>query len=455
MDKKDHFPFIARYLHSPIVDISGGEPFTPRSNIVKDQDLNILRALGTKTLVGYRWNNTDKVADVWSKIAESGYVIFKEITEDVQKAIRKIGCYRVLRKEPMWVLQKVGQRPGFIPMIEKKDDRKRICLVRFGAYGDMIFMTLLIDHYKRSGYHVTLCTTERGNGIFKNDPRLDDVMFIESGVVSDAVGVFEGFFAELAKQYDELINLSGTLESTLLPREGQDKLYGEDFLTRHAACNKNYIDAHFEKCGLPVAPKAKPKIWLSESEISWAYHEVGLAKKALKKSFVVLWNLWGSSFHKIYPWMYDVWGLVDANEDDIGFITISDQEGKILEDKRLRCVFRRAGRYSIRQTLALHSVVRAVVTPETLSLVAGFAFDAPIVALLSHSSPEQYYWREQDVVLYPTHLDCPCYPCHQIHYSRLSCPRGKVERSATLCMDSIAPVDVYEAIKKIRGEAAK
>jgi len=300
---------------------------------------------------------------------------------------------------------------------------------------------------------VTVITQDRGKQILGGDPRVDDLMVIEPGVVPTEVGKFEPFLAEMAKGYDEFINLSGILEERMLPREGQDPLYFEDYDTRQVKCSGRYMDAHFEKCGLPVPADPNPTVHLTRAERDWAVTEAANIKKTLGKSFLVLWNLMGSAYHKMYPWLYDVWGIVENNRDDIGFVTVSEPLGIVLEERKFKCVAGRAGKYSVRQTLAMHSAVDAVLTPETMSLVAGLSFSAPIIALLSHSSPSQYRWREGDKALYPAHRDCTCYPCHQIHYTRRSCPRGVYCKDATLCMDSITPKAVYEALVAVRGEA--
>ena len=54
-------------------------------------------------------------------------------------------------------------------------------------------------------------------------------------------------------------------------------------------------------------------------------------------------------------------------------------------------------------------------------------YDVPKICLLSHSSPNNLTknWKNT-MTLSP---DVPCHPCHQMHFSRASCPLSYVEVS--------------------------
>lgn len=454
MDKIDHLPHIVRYLRSPIVELdAGGEPFTRKAIVCPQPQLPIFAKGSIRTLVGYRLTEPRAVPLIASQVAEGGHLIFKEISEECLKAFQGIARFKVMMREPMWVLRRVKGKNGLEPLLTVADSRKRVCILRWGAFGDMLMISPIIDHYRELGYHVTLSTTERGQKVFVGDPRIDDLAMVESGVAEFSKGEkLDRFLKGLGDPFDVFVNLAEVLEADLLPRENVDPLYNATWEERHATCNRNYMHAHFVKCGLPVpAGPVHPTVVLTDTEREWGKAELWTIRKKLGKSFIFLWNLMGSSFHKMYPWIYDVWFLVDQNRDDIGFVTVSDRMGEVLEDKRFSCVLHRSGKYTIRQVLALHSAVDAVVTPETFSLPAAFAFKSPVVALLSHSSKEQYFFRDGDIPLSPPIKDCPCYPCHQIHYSRLSCRRGNFNHDATLCMDSITPGALYQALLRIAG----
>jgi len=452
MSKLDHLPAIARYLRSPVLDLSGGDAFTETSIRARDTTLDPFLQNSVRTIVGYRMQEKTFLERIWGLLSEGGCLIYRDIHPDVLQLLKRIGRHRVLMEDPMWVVQKLKGANGRVVDLKLADPRKKVALLRLGAYGDMIMITPLLDYFRAQDCHITVITQSKGKEILGRDPRIDDLMAIEPGVIPTEVGKFEPFLEEMAKKYDRFINLSGTLEETMLPREGSDPLFFADYDTRQLKCGGKYMDAHFVKAGIPVPLHPNPTVYLHKDELEWGVAEARRLKATLRKSFLVLWNLMGSSFHKMYPWMYDVWSIIEHNRDDIGFVTVSEPLGIVLQDRQFKCVAGRAGKYSIRQTLALHAAVDGVVTPETMSLVAGLGFRAPVIALLSHSSKDQYWWRPGDRALYPTLKDCPCYPCHQIHYSRRSCPRGVYSGDATLCMDSITPKQVYDALVEIRGE---
>jgi len=62
-----------------------------------------------------------------------------------------------------------------------------------------------------------------------------------------------------------------------------------------------------------------PSVWLSDAEKEWAKKEVEQVRKRLGKKFIVLWNIFGSCFHKMYPHMFDVFFLIKTNRDDIEY----------------------------------------------------------------------------------------------------------------------------------------
>jgi hypothetical protein len=255
----------------------------------------------------------------------------------------------------------------------------------------------------------------------------------------------------LGTGFDKVLKLSGTVEGDLLRVEGFPN-FNDPWEKRHIECNKNYIDHHFTRAGLDIKGRL-PVIILTDAEREWAKKEVDHIRKKLKRSYIVLWNIFGSGWHKAYPWMFDVWMILKTNRDDVGILAVSDSHGGyVVGNEFNELVHNGCGKYKIRQSLALHSAVDAVVTPETWSLSAGLGFPKPIIALLSHSSKEKFSFRDGDIPLAPKVKDCPCYPCHRLIYSREGCSRGLYNKDATLCMDQIPPADVYDALMILRSK---
>jgi ADP-heptose:LPS heptosyltransferase len=102
------------------------------------------------------------------------------------------------------------------------------------------------------------------------------------------------------------------------------------------------------------------------------------------------------------------------------------------------------GDWSIRRSLAFIEQADVIVGPETGALNAAAMLRVPKVVMLSHSGHENLtkHWH-RTVVLEPT--DCPCHPCHAMHYNWDDC--HWVEKpGGALCAVNIRPETVYDAV---------
>jgi len=353
---------------------------------------------------------------------------------------------------PFTIVKRLSGPPGEYPAPVPKpvDGRKKVLLIRYGAIGDHLMVSPLIQHYHDEGWHITYNVSENGEKIYEGDPRIDDLMVQQMALISSKRTDLDAYWKKLEKDYDKVVSLIECVEGDLLRVEGSDQ-YGDSILKRQIECKGNYIDHHFERAGLDIKGRL-PSIWLSDKEREWAKNEVAMVRKKLGKSFIVLWNIFGSSWHKAYPGMFDVWSLLKINRDDIGVLAVSDQMGKYVVGNNFNDVlYNGCDRYKLRQSIALHSAVDAVVTPETWSMTAALGFDAPMIALLSHSARSNISARDKDIILAPSVKACSCYPCHQLHFSRIGCPRGVYFEDATLCADSIEPGTVYQSLMTLRS----
>lgn len=443
---------VIRHLRTPLLDV-GDENNTSISHkgiAVKDHQLGWFKPGTIKTVCLPPFDKPTAIGLIWPILADGGKIVTSRLAEEVRKELRKTASFDVVSEPPYTIVRKLSGPPGERQGKQKQsDNRKRVLISRYGAYGDHMMTSGLVQHFHDEGWNITYNCTEKGQEIYKGDPRIDDLMVQESDIIPPN-DELRKYWDELSGDYDKFVNLSEIIEGKLLRMEGRPDFL-DPWVKRAAECSGNYLDAHFERAGID-AKGTLPNIYLSDAEKEWAKREVDHVRKKLGKSHIVLWNVFGSSYHKMYPWMFDVWYLIDHNRDDIGVLAVSDGLGKFVVGNDFKCVFNAGERYKIRQAMSLHSVVDSVVTPETWSLIAGLSFPAPVVALLSHSAKENYTWRDGDVPLRPKVADCPCYPCHQIHYSRTSCPRGIREAAATRCMDAIKPLDVYHSILRMQSD---
>ena len=329
------------------------------------------------------------------------------------------------------------------------------CVVRYGGFGDQIQASNILPELKRQGYHVTFMTTPKGRDILKHDPHIDQWFIQDPDQVPN--GALTDYWKHHAARFDRFINLSESIEGTLLALPGRANHAWPDAVRRREM-GRNYLEWTAELAEVP---------YTSEAAFYPAEHETRAARDYL--AFIacgnrtpalfempppirtILWVLAGSSVHKFYPGQDVVISNLLRAYPDVHVIFSGDAACAILEagwedHSRVHC---NSGNMTIRQTLALAQLVDVVVGPETGVLNAVGFHEVEKVVLLSHSTPENLtkHWRNVRAVM---PFNTPCYPCHRLHYTREFCPEDKATGAAA-CQTSIAPVVVFEAIEDALG----
>lgn len=330
--------------------------------------------------------------------------------------------------------------------------KKRCLVIRYGAIGDQIMAASVLPGLKDQGYYITYNTTENAGEVVKNNPNIDEFLFQDRDQVPNMQLVH--YWKALKERYDKVVNLSETVEGSLLYLPGRPMHEMSHEARDLLAGNINYLDLQHDVAGVPrnYSPCFCPTA-----------EEVAEAKKKLnainpdRSIPTILWALTGSAPHKTYPFVNVVmaWLLektpahiimtgdaTTAKELEDGILaTLKETPGLDLSRVHATC-----GKWSIRETLSIAEQVDCVVGPETGVLNSVSFLDIPKVIYLSHSSEVNLTrdWKNTKV-LKPETSACPCYPCHQLHYGFDFCT--KVETTgAALCASSIAPEDVFKAI---------
>lgn len=330
--------------------------------------------------------------------------------------------------------------------------KKTVCVVRYGGYGDSVMAANILPELKRQNFHITFMTTPRGQDILSHDPHIDAWMLQEDDEIPNHE--LPLYWAEQAKKFDRFINLSESVEGTLLAFPGRTN-HGWPLAVRQKVLNKNYLEWTAELAEVPYASEAHfyPSIdetsratnYLSDFRNSLAGDlAIGMRTPA---RFNILWCLAGSSVHKFTPHQDTVIAHLLATLPEAVIIFSGDEACQILEsgwenEPRIKC---ESGKMSIRDTLALAQQVDCVVGPET-GVLNAVAFE-PMgkVIMLSHSSKENLtkHWHNTDTL---TPANTACYPCHRLHYGREFCHTSE-ETGAAQCQQDISPEWIYDAIK--------
>lgn len=420
----------------------------------------------------------------WSKIKVGGYLVLHLPHRDFYPNIGTTGSNPDHKHDfiPLDIQQAMARLPGSWDMVveDERNERmeysflqvfrkgkqnctlhsrsayepkpaKTVCVVRYGGMGDSIQSANILPELKRQGYHVTFMTTPRGHDILKHDPHIDEFYLQDTDQVPNQE--LTEFWVANARHYDRFINLSESVEGTLLAMPGRANHMWPDNLRREML-GINYLEFTAKLAELPYRSDAR--FYATDAEEARAEQFLAEIRRELAgplppmartpQRFNIMWALAGSSIHKFYPWQDDVIANVLAAIPEAVVIFTGDIACKILEagweaTARVRLT---SGEMEVRDTLTLAQRVDCVVGPETGVLNAVAFEPIPKVIMLSHSSKENLskHWVNT-TTLEPANT--ACFPCHRLHYTREFCHEDK-ETGAAMCQKDIAPKLVFDAI---------
>lgn len=346
-----------------------------------------------------------------------------------------------------------GNEYSFLQVWKKREDKrrsyspppvskgKRACVVRYGGFGDMLQAAGVLPALKAAGFHVTVMTTPRGRSVIEQDPNVDAFFIQDDDQVPNHL--LADFWEHQAKKFDRFVNLSESIEGTLLSIPGRaNHAWPKD--VRHRYMNLNYHEFTAEIAGVPFS--ADGKFYPTQEE------RAKVAALIDPQRFHVLYALSGSAQHKFYAGQDAVIAGLLLAIPDITIFLAGDDACRILEagwenEPRVVCL---SGEQTIRETLTLAQMVNCVVGPETGVLNAvGFNEQVAKVCLLSHSSTENLtkHWVNS-FPIEPVGMDC--YPCHRLHYGMRHC-HEHAETGTAMCQMSIVPERVVGAIMTAFG----
>jgi ADP-heptose:LPS heptosyltransferase/predicted SAM-dependent methyltransferase len=386
----------------------------------------------------------EDITQAMEQVAPSAGTGWDLVVNEVRGERNEYSFLQVYRKGPaLDGMTRSFQRPRF---------DKTACISRFGGFGDMIQAANLLPELKRQGYHVTFNTTPKGQDILRHDPHIDAWLIQDDDQVPNHE--LPLFWAAQARRFTKFIQLSESIEGTLLAMPGRAN-HMWPHSVRAVELNKNYLEWLSQLAELPYTSEAK--FYPSEDEAAEARAYLGrivaarnpalLIGQRAQPVFTVMWVLSGSSMHKFYPWMDMVIARVLLEMPDAVFILNGDEACALLEcgwELEPR-VWRESGKIGIRASLTLARQVDCVIGPETGVLNAVAFEDNAKVVFLSHSSHENLtkHWRNT-TPLEPWGQHC--YPCHRLHYGKEFCDEHE-DTGAAMCQVKITPDRAYDAIK--------
>lgn len=351
-----------------------------------------------------------------SKLRDGGHLILIncEYTDEEFKRVRSHGFIQKQLKtddeNKLQILKAVAGGKKGIQTPKGGDPKKRACVVRFGAIGDLIMITPLIKELSKDGYEVTVLVQKKNSEILNLNPYIDNLLIQERDAIPNPeLGSYEDYWKG---QYDKFISLSESIEGSVLKVEGRRDYYTtkEERDLRHI----NYWDKTLEIGGYKVE-KPRGELYFTSKEEKFAKEMTGDPSR-----FYILCPVKGSSWHKTYPILrpsFTAW--LKDKPDVLVYLTGAgaDAANYEWEDKQVHSL---VNKLAIRDSLVLTKYVDLVVGPETGVMNGASCFSTPKIMFMSHSHPDSLskYW-ENITCLEP---DTPCYPCYQLHQSLGSCP---------------------------------
>jgi len=375
--------------------------------------------------VDHKWNvNTDKVIDAMKTVGGWDLVHCEKRNQDREYSLafvfkkRTDGKHLYSHKEP---------RPA-----------KKAAVLRYGAYGDAILASSILPALKAQGYHITFYCTPRTQDVLKHDPHID-VWYIQD---TDQVPnpLLGEFWANEKKKFDKFINLSESVEGTLLSLPGRPN-HSWPMNLRRKMMDVSYTDFTHDLADVPRDPK--PMFYATAEEKAWAKKE----RSKFGGEMLIMYSLAGSSVHKVWPWQDQLFARILVKYPQARIVTVGDELSQMLEvgwenEPRVIC---KSGKYTIRESMSLLSECDVVIGPETGMLNAAGHMPMRKILFLSHSSANNLakYWVNT-ISLEPEHT--PCFPCRKMHYSFEHCHRSE-ETGTALCAANIGLEQAWEAFE--------
>lgn len=335
---------------------------------------------------------------------------------------------------------------------KKPKPEKTCAVVRYGAIGDALIASSILPGLKEQGYHITMYSQSGpGYEVLKHNPYIDRFIIQKKDAVPPQF--LREFWDYTKKKYDKWVNLSESMEGTLLAIPGRSNHEWPNSM-RERFMNWNYVE--FVHHIAEVPPPYSQTFYSTVEERKWA-HEV--SSRWGKKN--VVWSLSGSSGHKTWPHMDAIIARIMLCYKDVHVVLVGDGACVLLEqgwgkEPRVHCM---SDKWTIRQTLAFVQKADLIVGPETGVMNAAGMMDTPKIITMSHSSPEMLtkHWKNTISLEQPKGVGCAKSPCRQLHYTWEYCFQVKSDDhtdGTALCQASITAEMMWEAVCKVLGESS-
>lgn len=327
-------------------------------------------------------------------------------------------------------------------------DNKRVLICRLGAIGDTIITTPLISLLNSQGYEVYYLTSEVGNLLLQNNPKITKlIVHVKDSVPSSEL---ESYFKGIAQANEckYLIDLCESIEVNLALHPS-DPRYKYPKYERKEMCDKNYYE---ETIDIADRQLTNQELILSaeldRNNFNPEYYYTDDEDKAMRQFFAkyagvftIVIGLSGSARQKTFPYYKELIERLTREIPSVQFITVGDEGCQILEYNLagLDNVMCTSGIWSIRQSVHATKYASLIISPDTGLLHGSGCYDTPKIGLLTSTSQENITKHFiNDFSIESQGVGCsPCF--YLIHDADTQCNLG--ENRACLCMSQGHSVD--------------
>jgi ADP-heptose:LPS heptosyltransferase len=336
---------------------------------------------------------------------------------------------------------------------------KRIMLWRYGAFGDLLYTLPVIDRLREQGNVLYLHTGFKGKEIFDADTRFEGMTFYEPPFFSESP---EDVSAKIQKVMDEdvegfqpdlVVNLSNTIETTLIPSRGDDNFEWSIEQRRNSLPGESFYSLSLAAAGLSreLLPGECGTAAFYEWEIEWAKKFRG------DVGFLVLMALAGSNAQKRFPQAASIARKIVEEFKDAYILLVSDPETlaarrpefHAIGSDRIKIPDPRAG-LAFRRALLLARYADYVIGPETGLLVGAGMWGTPKTMLCTTSSVAQAV--SGHIYDHSLQSSISCSPCLRAIYKPEDCYLSVRGDGRTPCNDYFNEGEIFERIELVHRD---
>jgi len=310
-------------------------------------------------------------------------------------------------------------------------------ILRYGAYGDLIYMLPIIDRMKADGKDLYLHTGIRGMDVFREDTRFTSVLVSNPATAEQMQEVIEKDI--LAVNPDEIVNLSDTMETSLIPTRDQDSFHWPVEKRRKFTRGESFYSMGLQVAGYDRGQGCGTVVY-AEEELAWADRW----RETHRDEFIVMMTVSGSNAQKRFPFARELGrNILDRYPDAILYLMGGEKEKAkkfSFGDHRTYPVFDIA----FRQALLMTRYADYVVGPETGLMVAAGMWGTPKTMLCTSSSVFQCTDGQKND--FSLQADISCSPCLRAIYLPEDCYHPHVAEDETVCNRRFTQETILESI---------